>query len=104
MFGSRLIFPNAPANWISDARQSDAPLSALDRVATALFLLLVLGEAVADAQMFAFQSEKYRRKAAKATEVAGDDMFIHSSPCWEWEDVEAAGSSSSFCGCNCLGF
>lgn len=27
--------------------------------------LLVLGEALADAQMFAFQTEKYRRKAAK---------------------------------------
>ena len=50
----------------SSKRQSDTPLSALDYVATVLFLLLVLGESVADAQMFAFQSEKYRRKAAKA--------------------------------------
>lgn len=60
------------------AMQSDAPLSALDRVATALFLLLVLGEAVADAQMFAFQSEKYRRKAAKEDMGEYADGFIQT--------------------------
>lgn len=60
-------------------RQSAAPLSALDHVATGLFLVLVLGEAVADAQMFAFQTEKYRRKAAKALgcrDRAHDFMWI----------------------------
>lgn len=46
------------------AMQSSAPLCALDAVAATLYLLLVLGEAIADKQMFEFQTEKYRRKAA----------------------------------------
>eukprot|EP00931_Biecheleriopsis_adriatica_P040731 TRINITY_DN23336_c0_g1_i1.p1 TRINITY_DN23336_c0_g1~~TRINITY_DN23336_c0_g1_i1.p1 ORF type:complete len:337 (+),score=46.61 TRINITY_DN23336_c0_g1_i1:48-1058(+) len=46
------------------ALQSDEPLGWLDACAGILYLMLVLGEAVADAQMFAFQTEKYRRKAA----------------------------------------
>lgn len=46
------------------AMQSDAGLSWQDWLATLLFLLLVAGEAVADSQMLAFQTEKYRRKAA----------------------------------------
>merc|ERR1719183_2260500 len=52
--------------------QSTRPLGPLDAVATALYLLLVLGEAIADRQMFAFQTEKYRRKAA------GEDLGPYS--------------------------
>lgn len=36
----------------------------MDVIAATVYLLLVLGEAVADKQMFAFQTEKYRRKNA----------------------------------------
>ena len=39
-------------------------LGPTDAVAAGLYLLLVLGEATADRQMFKFQTEKYRRKAA----------------------------------------
>ena len=46
------------------------PLGALDALAAALCCACVAGEAVADAQMFAFQTEKYRRRAAG--EPAGD--------------------------------
>lgn len=46
------------------ALQSDVPLQPLDYVATALFTVLLIGEAVADWQMYAFQTEKYRRKKA----------------------------------------
>ena len=48
-----------------------APLNALDAVAAALYLALVLLEHVADLQMFAFQTEKYRRKGA------GEDLGPH---------------------------
>eukprot|EP00967_Tisochrysis_lutea_P046935 scaffold57111_cov31-Tisochrysis_lutea.AAC.4 len=40
---------------------ADRPLNGLDFLATILFILLLIGETVADAQMFAFQTEKYRR-------------------------------------------
>jgi len=50
------------------AMQSEAPLNAMDLVATLLYGILLLGEAVADRQMYVFQTEKYRRKAA------GEDM------------------------------
>ena len=46
------------------ALQSDAPLTALDGAAACLCLILILGEATADQQMLAYQTEKYRRKAA----------------------------------------
>eukprot|EP00808_Paulinella_micropora_P003772 g65020.t1 len=46
------------------------PLCWLDGLATLLFLLCWTGESVADAQMFAYQTEKYRRRAAG--EPAGD--------------------------------
>lgn len=42
----------------------------LDTVATVLFLLLWIGETVADNQMFDYQTEKYRRRNAKE-DVAG---------------------------------
>jgi steroid 5-alpha reductase family enzyme len=42
-------------------RPDAPPLNWLDAVAAALFLLLVAGEAIADYQMFVFQTEKYRR-------------------------------------------
>lgn len=41
-----------------------APLTALDGLAAVLFFLLLVGETVADRQMFAYQAEKYRRRAA----------------------------------------
>ena len=40
------------------------PLNAIDAIAAALYVALLLGEATADRQMLAFQSEKYRRIAA----------------------------------------
>mmetsp|Transcript_89847 Transcript_89847/g.159836 ORF Transcript_89847/g.159836 Transcript_89847/m.159836 type:complete len:339 (+) Transcript_89847:50-1066(+) len=46
------------------ALQSDSPLGWLDAVASGLYVLLVIGEAVADLQMLRYQTEKYRRKAA----------------------------------------
>ena len=42
----------------------DVPLNALDAVAFALTSLCILGEAVADEQMWQYQTEKYRRRAA----------------------------------------
>ena len=47
------------------AASSDVPLNALDAAATALYLLLLAGEATADQQMMRFQTEKYRRLRAK---------------------------------------
>eukprot|EP00761_Pharyngomonas_kirbyi_P014699 gb/GECH01014729.1/.p1 GENE.gb/GECH01014729.1/~~gb/GECH01014729.1/.p1 ORF type:complete len:321 (+),score=20.73 gb/GECH01014729.1/:1-963(+) len=38
------------------------PINGIDVLATTLFLLCLLGETVADQQMWNFQSEKYRRK------------------------------------------
>ncbi|CAE7233514.1 unnamed protein product [Symbiodinium natans] len=65
------------------ALQSEKPLTWLDALSAVLYLLLCLGEAVADAQMFAFQTEKYRRRAA------GEEMgpyakgFIQTG-LWAW--------------------
>ena len=42
----------------------DAPLNWLDAVAAILFLVLLLGETVADEQMWAFQQDKQRQVAA----------------------------------------
>lgn len=42
----------------------DTPLGGLDFVAAGLFLLLLIGETVADEQMWAFQQDKRRRVAA----------------------------------------
>ncbi|MYA08681.1 MAG: DUF1295 domain-containing protein [Holophagales bacterium] len=42
----------------------DTPLGGLDFVAAGLFLLLLIGETVADEQMWAFQQDKKRRVAA----------------------------------------
>ncbi len=42
----------------------DAPLTWLDALAAALFLVLLLGETVADEQMWAFQQDKKRKVAA----------------------------------------
>ena len=52
------------------ALQSSVPLGPLDATAAALYAILLLGEAVADRQMFVFQKEKYRRK--KEGEPAGE--------------------------------
>lgn len=43
---------------------SDAPLNGLDAVAVVLFLVFLVGETVADQQMWAFQQDKRRRIAA----------------------------------------
>ena len=49
----------------ASAQHGDArALGFLDGVAATLYVGLVAFEAVADAQMFAFQKEKYRRRAA----------------------------------------
>ena len=42
----------------------DAPLTWLDALAAALFLVLLLGETIADEQMWAFQQDKKRKVAA----------------------------------------
>lgn len=47
------------------AYYSNVPLGWLDALATALFLSLLGFEAVADEEMYGFQSEKYRRRAAQ---------------------------------------
>ncbi|CAK9080333.1 unnamed protein product [Durusdinium trenchii] len=65
------------------AFSSSTPLTAMDLAAALFYLLLVLGEAVADAQMFAFQTEKYRRRAAKEEMVEYGAGFIQSG-LWAW--------------------
>ena len=49
---------------IVTAFQSEVEWQVLDTVATAAFLLLLLGEATADKQQFVFQTEKYKLKNA----------------------------------------
>ena len=58
------------------ALQSAAPITMLDCTAALLFLVLVVGEATADREMFVFQEEKYRR--INAGEPLGEysDGFI----------------------------
>eukprot|EP00928_Gymnodinium_smaydae_P082644 TRINITY_DN65965_c0_g1_i1.p1 TRINITY_DN65965_c0_g1~~TRINITY_DN65965_c0_g1_i1.p1 ORF type:complete len:341 (+),score=14.18 TRINITY_DN65965_c0_g1_i1:47-1069(+) len=55
------------------ALQSDAPLNSLDAVSAVVYLLLVLGETIADNQIYQFQTEKYRRVSA------GEDLGPYSS-------------------------
>lgn len=54
------------------AMQSSKPLGALDVAAGSLYSALVLGETVADQQMWNYQTEKYRRKNA------GEDLGPYS--------------------------
>lgn len=54
------------------AMQSDVALTWIDAIAAFLYLMLVLGEAIADRQMFAFQTEKYRRKSC------GEDLGAYA--------------------------
>ena len=71
-----LAFTSAAAGAL---RPDAAPLNALDALACTLYLLLVCGEAVADAQMLAFQTEKYRR--LRDGEVPGPaNPHPHPSP------------------------
>ena len=49
---------------IVTAFESNEQWQTLDTIATALFLLLLLGEAIADRQQFVFQTEKYKLKNA----------------------------------------
>lgn len=53
-------------------RSSASDLGLLDVAASSLFLVLLLLEHVADAQMFDFQTEKYRRKGAGESLQDGD--------------------------------
>jgi len=48
---------SSPAAAVIDSK---APLNVLDAVAAAFYAALVIGEGIADRQMFAFQTEKYR--------------------------------------------
>jgi len=57
-----LLAISAPA---AAAMESSAPLGALDATAAALWTALLAMQAVADAQQFCFQSEKYRRRAER---------------------------------------
>ena len=60
------------------AAASDAPLNWLDYTAASLYAFLVLGEHIADMQMFAFQTEKYRRKNAGEPLGEYSNGFIES--------------------------
>ncbi|CAJ1453019.1 unnamed protein product [Effrenium voratum] len=60
------------------ALQSTAPLQVADLLSAALFVALFIGETVADKQMFEFQTEKYRRKAAGEPLKEYTDGFIQS--------------------------
>lgn len=57
-----LAFASPAATALASA--STAPLNRIDAIAAGLFVCLFVGEAVADRQMYAYQSEKYRRKNA----------------------------------------
>ena len=63
--------------------QSDTKWTHVDTAAASLYVLLLAGEATADRQMFAFQTEKYRR--IKAGLPAGDYAkgFIDTG-LWGW--------------------
>ncbi len=50
---------------VAAAAHSAQPLTPIDALAALIAAALIAGEAVADAQMFAFQTEKYRRVGAK---------------------------------------
>ena len=66
------------------ALQSSVPWNNIDTFATLLYAVLVLGETVADNQMFNFQTEKYRR--IKAGERLGPEYergFIETG-LWSW--------------------
>mmetsp|Transcript_73567 Transcript_73567/g.143943 ORF Transcript_73567/g.143943 Transcript_73567/m.143943 type:complete len:357 (+) Transcript_73567:38-1108(+) len=63
---------------IVPAYYSNQPLNVLDVLAATLYLLLVFGEATADAQMFAYQKEKYRRRAANEDPGPYAQGFIDS--------------------------
>mmetsp|Transcript_75323 Transcript_75323/g.232977 ORF Transcript_75323/g.232977 Transcript_75323/m.232977 type:complete len:344 (-) Transcript_75323:175-1206(-) len=57
-----LVAFSAPAAAAAGALA--APMAALDGLAAVLFSIFLVGEAVADRQMFTYQTEKYRRRAA----------------------------------------
>ena len=66
------------------ARQNpQAPWSPLDSCATALFALLLAGEAAADYQQLVYQTEKYRRRAAREPAGAYARGFIETG-LWSW--------------------
>eukprot|EP00041_Stephanoeca_diplocostata_P024428 m.618515 g.618515 ORF g.618515 m.618515 type:complete len:355 (+) comp22529_c1_seq1:142-1206(+) len=61
----------------------DVPLGPLDFVATVLFAVLLAGETIADIQMFNYQTEKYRRKAAGLPAGPYARGFIETG-LWGW--------------------
>ncbi len=65
-----LAFVSPAAAVMQAEATNDAPMNTLDAIATLLFAILLIGETVADAQMYAFQTEKYRR--IKAEEPLGE--------------------------------
>lgn len=74
LFFIEYIFSLAPTPPISHRQAKWRPTECFGPCGHGALFVLVLGEAVADAQMFAFQSEKYRRKAAK-------DRALHVIAC-----------------------
>jgi hypothetical protein len=55
----------------------------VDSCATALFALLLAGEAAADYQQLVYQTEKYRRRAAREPAGAYARGFIETG-LWSW--------------------
>ena len=55
----------------------------MDSCATALFALLLAGEAAADYQQLVYQTEKYRRRAAREPAGAYARGFIETG-LWSW--------------------
>jgi steroid 5-alpha reductase family enzyme len=75
-----LIASPAAVAHIVSKRCEPVPLQPLDWFATALVLVFVWIEAVADYQQYAFQTEKYRLKKQRETVLKGDfqDGFCQS--------------------------
>ena len=64
-------------------QNADTPLGFIDGIASTLFIVFWLGETIADQQMFDFQTEKYRRIAAKQPLGPYSKGFIDTG-LWSW--------------------
>lgn len=64
-------------------QNSDTPLGFVDGIAATLFVIFWIGETIADQQMFDFQTEKYRRIAAKEPAGKYSKGFIDTG-LWSW--------------------
>ena len=64
-------------------QNTDTPLGFIDGIASTLFIVFWLGETIADQQMFDFQTEKYRRIAAKQPLGPYSKGFIDTG-LWSW--------------------